>query len=161
MLANKVLRRSLHRRHIQRRVIPAGFAGMDGKAGGAIDQHIAVAAPMGGKTRVKFVRHRMRPEYRDAVRQQGIHAAHPGRQRTFGLSIEMCHLLQRMHAGIGASRRDNRDSLTDNLTQGMLQRVLHGLPFRLALPAAIRAAVILHAQRDPHYPSHEITTQNQ
>ena len=40
--------------------------------------------------------------------------------------------------------------LTGNLAQRILQRVLHGLSVRLALPAAKRAAVILHTQCDPH-----------
>ena len=104
MLAEQTLRGSLHRRYIQRRVKPARLAGMNGWARGTIDQQIAVAAPVRGKSRMEFVRHRMRPAHRNAVRQLGIHTAHPRGQRAFDLRIEMHHLLQRMHTGIGASR---------------------------------------------------------
>ena len=107
MFAQQALRGSLHRGHIQRRVIPAHLACLDGRAHGPIDQQIAVAAAVRGKARMEFIRHRMRPQHRDAVRQQGIHAAHPCAQRTFGLGIKMDHLLERMHAGIGASRSDD------------------------------------------------------
>src|SRR5450759_329886 len=127
---------------------------MNGRTRGAIDEQIAVTATVRGKARMEFIRHRMRPQHRDAFRQQGIHATHPCAQRTIGLSVKMHHLLERVYACVCAARRDHRNLLPGDLTQRVLQRVLDSPPFRLALPSAKRMTVILDTQCDSHRSAH-------
>jgi hypothetical protein len=50
-----------------------------------------------------------------------------------------------MHARVGTPGALDRDVLQGKLPDGRLQRILHGEPVRLGLPALPRSAVVLDA----------------
>ena len=60
--------------------------------------------------------------------------------------IEMRDLAGGVHAGIGAAGPDHLDVLAAELAHRLLERLLHGIPATLPLPAAKRPAVILERQ---------------
>jgi hypothetical protein len=68
-------------------------------------------------------------------RQQFLRAMLPRR-------VEMKHLPQRMHSGIGASAATDAHRPAKNLGQPALNHILHGIVARLALPAGKPGAVV-------------------
>ena len=66
------------------------------------------------------------------------------------LQIEMRHLAQGMHAGIGAARARDRHALAGKFLDGVFQRALHRRAIVLALPADKGAAVIFQGQAIAH-----------
>ena len=67
-------------------------------------------------------------------------------RREFLLQIEMRHLAQRMHAGIGAARAGDGDALAGEFQDRLFQRALHRRPIVLPLPADKRRAVIFEGE---------------
>src|SRR5262249_12247197 len=70
------------------------------------------------------------------------------------LQIEMRHLAQGMHAGIGAARTGDRHPFAGKLLDRIFQRTLHRRSVVLALPAYKRRAVIFQREAEAaHQPS--------
>ena len=99
---------------------------------------------------MKIVRHRLRPDDRHRRRQEGIDAAHPGRQRPPHLGVEMHNLPGRMHAGISAPGADDVDRFAGNPRQRFLQHILHRTAARLRLPAMKSVPVVFDTKSDAH-----------
>src|SRR5512146_717691 len=150
VLAQQVSGRLTHLRHIQRHVEPADLSVVHGTARRPVDQHVLVAACLCRKARVKFVWDGMRPQHRDVFRQQRVRATHPGSEWPLDVRIEMHHLFQRMHAGIGAPRGQDSNAAARNTAQRRLQGILHVRHIRLALPPVVAATIVFHTERNPH-----------
>ena len=71
-----------------------------------IEQQITIAPPPSAKARVKISPNRLRPTHGNTFWQVAIYPTHPSRQRPFGRRIEMHHLVEGMHAGVGAAGAD-------------------------------------------------------
>ena len=61
----------------------------------------------------------------------------------------MDHLLERVHAGVGAPGTRGGQARAGKLLEGDLQLVLHGLAVGLFLVPVPGCAVVLHTQGDP------------
>lgn len=72
-------------------------------------------------------------------------------QRPLCRRVEVRHHLERMHAGVGATGRDQFDGLVGDLRQRVLQVALHAARVRLELPAGERGAVVLDAERETRH----------
>ena len=83
--------------------------------------------------------------HRDVTGQAGVGATHPGVGIAVKVGIEMCHLHQRMHPGVGPSRTDRGDASRREFSQRGFQMVLNGLTRRLALPALVGLTVVADA----------------
>ena len=150
MLAQQVRCRGAHGVAVQRAKHPAHPAGFHTGAHRRLQQHVGIAPRRGAGACVKGCRHMPRPLHRDVGRQKGIGAAHPGRGRARHFGVEMHHLQQAMHACIGAPGAQGAQRHGGKTLQCAFQRVLHGLPTFLALPAVVVATVVADAQRYPH-----------
>lgn len=106
---------------------------------------------MRGEARVKIFRHRLRPAHGYRRREEGIGAAHPREWIAHQLGVEMDHLPQRMHAGVGAACHGGRQGHAGKLAQRRLEHVLHGVAVRLRLPSRKRGTVVLDAERDARH----------
>jgi hypothetical protein len=71
-----------------------------------------------------------------------VGAAHPAEGVTFDRRVEVHHLVEGMHAGVGAAGAHRLHRLVGEGGQRRLERVLHRAPARLALPAAVGAAAV-------------------
>ena len=159
MRAQHRLGRSLHPRHIQRPVRPAGAPLPQRRRHGAVDEHIPIGAFPSRETGIKIGIRRQRrgPAHRHRVRQMGIGAAHPGRGRPLRRGGKLDDLFQCMHPGIGAPRTADVDGLPRHGRQRRFHRGLdrrrqarHG---RLFLPAAEIPAIVGHTA-DPAMTRH-------
>ncbi len=83
------------------------------------------------------------------ARQAGVDAAQPGPLRAIAAGVEMHHLPERVHAGVGAPGSDHPDRLVGNAGQGLFEHRLHRRAVHLDLPAAVGAAVVFDAEGDP------------
>ena len=148
--ANEQARCALHFLQVERQVEPAHPLRVRRRSHRMVQQQIAIAAGDRRVARVEIVRDAPRPDDGADWRQQCIHAAHPRRLRTLRRSIEVHHLVERMHAGVGAPGADRVNGAACHLRKRPFQRVLHGAALGLSLPAAETAAVVLNAQCDSH-----------
>jgi hypothetical protein len=82
--------------------------------------------------------------------QEGVGAAHPGELLALQLRVEVDHLHQAMHAGVGAAGADGGEGDGGEALEGGFEVVLHGAAGRLALPAVVGLAVVADAEGDPH-----------
>ena len=120
------------------------------RAHGMVVENIAIAARQRGIACMEIVRHLARPAHGDAVRQVGIHPAHPGALRPGSRGVEMHNLRRRMHPGIGAPGTRNPYRRAGDVSQRPFQRILDGIALRLGLPAGEGGAFVLQSQRDSH-----------
>jgi len=99
---------------------------------------------------VKFGRHRLRPLHGDVRRQVAVGAAYPGEGLAPQVGIEVHHLHQAMHAGVGAAGAQGGDRDGGKLAERRFQPVLDGLARGLALPALVGGAEVAQAEGDSH-----------
>ncbi|MCY1246334.1 hypothetical protein D9M72_595610 [compost metagenome] len=103
---------------------------------------------------MEFVGHRVRPLHRDVVGQVAVGAAHPGERVAFDVGVEVHHLHQPVHAGIGAAGAQRADPAAGGqageLREGGFELVLHRAARALALPALVCLAVVADAECQPH-----------
>ena len=84
----------------------------------------------------------------NALRQMGVHAANPCRERPVGAAVEVDDLCGGVNAGVGAAGGNHADGFAGNLRQRVFQSSLHRChAFGLLLPAEKAAAVISQRQR--------------
>ena len=148
MLAHQGLRGKLHRWHIEGLMKPAHQSIVNGWSYRMVMQHIAIGARLRRKSRMKIGWYAPRPLHSNAARQIGITATHPGLRVALCLGIEMHHLRQGMHPGIGAARGGHPHGCVGNHRQGPFQCVLHGIAIGLRLPASKVTAVVTQSQGD-------------
>ena len=122
---DKMLRALLHRRRIERPVLPAHTPAQVGRAYRAVEDHVVVAPPGGGKARVKIRVHLARPQQRHVIRQIADRPAHPGVAIARSRGIEMNHLRQCVHAGVGAPGDGNGDGFVGDFGERLLDTRLH------------------------------------
>jgi hypothetical protein len=94
-----------------------------------------------GEFRIDF----LRPAHGDRLRQKIVYATHPGLHCALDIGVEMRDLAERMDTRIGAAGTLDRYILQRKPPDGRLQRILHGKPVRLGLPALPWSAVVLDA----------------
>src|ERR1019366_4992751 len=117
----------------------------------AIEDAIEIMPARGGKSGVEF-----------AVGETGIQYHHRrGPQKMIEgiahlvgrdvlLQVEMRHLAQGMHAGVGTPRAGDGNARTGKFLDGVFERALHGWAVVLALPADKGSAVIFQGQTIAH-----------
>ena len=104
----------------------------------------------GAEARMEFLlgrrrfRHVARPAHADRFGQEGVDAAHPGMFGAIEFGVEVHHLVQRVHAGVGAAGAGGAQLDAGEALYGVLQLVLHGLAVRLDLVAKPVGAVVLN-----------------
>ena len=113
-------------------------------------EQVRVVAADGGVTRMEFVGHRPRPEHRDGRRKIRIDAAHPRGVRARCRDFEMDDLHRRVHAGVGAARRNRADGGVRDHGKRALEGVLHAAAVRLRLPAGEGRAAVFESEGDAH-----------
>ena len=151
VFANQQLAGSVHALSIQWPVAISGAIAPQRRALRAVQDQVAIAPRLRRKAGVKIVRHRAGPVQAQIGWQMGIAAKHPGAWRALRLGVEVHHLAETMHAGIGASGTDHAHRMIGDPRQRPLQTGLHRAYTRaLSLPTAKAAAVILHADRHAH-----------
>ncbi|MDT4869042.1 hypothetical protein FQZ97_1040500 [compost metagenome] len=150
MLAHQVRRGRLHGRRVERAEHPADAPRLDAGAHRRLEQHVRIAARLGAVARMEGVGHRLRPLHGDVRRQEGVGAAHPGEGAAFDLGVEVHHLHEAVHAGVGAACAEGGDGFVSEGLEGRLQLVLHRLARSLALPAFVMPAVVANAEGQPH-----------
>ncbi len=99
---SKLARGGIHRRRVERMMVPAGAAGEQRGPFRAHQQQVGVVAGRCGKARMEVLGNRMRPQHRGRGRQVGVDAADPRGIRTLRIRFEMDDLRHGVHAGIGA-----------------------------------------------------------
>ncbi len=113
---------------------------------GAGVERVVIHALEGQETCMEAVVHRFGPLQRDAGRQEGVDAAHPGKRFPRQAGVDVDHLAERMHAGVGAARHRGHHAAAGELLDGVLEPVLHRIAVRLRLPAGEGGAVIVEAE---------------
>ena len=150
MVADQALRGLLHRPFIQAPVKPAYAPPKEPRALWPVEQPKNVAPFGGGKTRVELRAHCASPVHRNGIRQQCVAAPDPCPRRTLDINVEVHHLCERVHSGVGAPRAHSFDVLARHLRQRALQGVLHRTAVWLGLPAAERSAVVFESESNSH-----------
>ena len=107
-----------HRIAIQRMHRPADPTRVQARAHRRLRQHVEVAPRQRAGAAVELVGHRLRPLHRDVVRQEAVGAAHPGDGRALDGGVEVHHLHQAVHAGVGAAGAERGDRLRGELARG-------------------------------------------
>ena len=128
MFAQQVPGGLLHGAQVQGCKNPADAAMVYAGPHWRLQQHIGIAAGQGAGATVKFIRYRMRPLNCDVAWQERVGTAHPGRTRAIESGVEMDHLHQAVHAGIGAPSAQGRHLVRAELTQRQLELILDGFP---------------------------------
>jgi hypothetical protein len=103
MLADQMPSGGAHRVEIEPVEHPSHQAALDRRPHRRIKQHIAVAPPARREAGVEVGWHRRTPLHRDVGRQVAVGAAHPRKGIALHRRIEVHHLVQRVHTGIGAT----------------------------------------------------------
>ena len=85
-------------------------------------------------------------------RQVSIGAPHPGHLLSIDRSIEVHHLIERVHACIGAPGTGHGHRQIDELRERSLDTTLDRYRAGLALPAAIGPSPVGNAQRESIHP---------
>ena len=100
--------------------------------------------------RVELRAHFASPVHRNGIGQQCVAAPDPRPRRTFDIDVEMHHLCERVHSGVGAPRAHCFDIFARHLRQRALQGILHRTAVWLGLPAAKRSAVVFESESNSH-----------
>ena len=146
--------RLLHQRHVERPEKEAGAPFHQRRAGGIVVQHVVIGTRTGAEAGVEKIvdarvaRQFLGPAHGDRGGQEGVHAAHPGMDVARQGGIEMHHLFQRMHAGVGAAGAGGGQAHAGEFLQRVFQLVLHRQATFLLLVAMPGQPVILQAQGD-------------
>ena len=133
---------------VERKVEPADLPVQQRRTHSMVEQDIAIAARSGGKARMKTLWHLLCPANRDRVGQVAVGTQHPAALAAWGASVEVHHLTAAMYTGVGATGADHFDRVIGDLSQGLLQDLLHRWRLRLDLPAVVVGAVVFDAQGD-------------
>ncbi len=146
-----------HRLDVERLADVPDAAAIEGGRSRAVEDAIEITSSQGGESRVELGLGEPGVDHRDRLRREmGVDRLHHHAGRPVPGKIDMNHLSQRVHAGIGAASRLNADRLTGKCQDRRLDRGLNGRLVRLGLEAAIGAAVVLERQSIAgHQPSRE------
>ncbi len=125
VFADKHGARLLHRGKLKVVVNPAHAPIHQRRTHPRITHHVHIAAGQRRETRMEIVGNGSHPLHRNAVGQQGIQAPHPGLGPAQRGGVDMHHLAQCMHAGVGAPRANRGDGLRHKAAQSRFQGVLH------------------------------------
>jgi hypothetical protein len=88
------------------------------------------------------------PLHGDRVWKKCIDTPYPGKIFSAYRCIEMNHLRERVHTGIGAARASRGYGCLTKLCECGFEDILHGPAMRLRLPAMPWATVVLHSECD-------------
>ena len=143
VLADEPLRRRMHRRGVERARHAPGAAALEREIGAPVDDAIEIMPLRAEKRASKSSAHPLGGQHRDRMRPQMRveRIAHRVGVPVLG-EIDMRHLAERMHAGIGAAGALHRDRLAAEGLDRRGQRALHRSAVGLDLPAGERRAVI-------------------
>ena len=106
VLADQHAGSAAHGIDLQRVEHPAHQAGLERRPHRRLQQHVAVAPATCLVARMEVRRHRLAPLHRDVARQVAVGAAHPRERLALDRRVEVHHLVQRVHAGVGAAGTD-------------------------------------------------------
>ena len=95
---------------------------------------------------MKHLRHLLDGQHGDVRRQEAVQRTVPFLGREPGRGGEVCHLAERVHAGVGTAGADHVHVMLGDLADGRFDRALDGRQVRLDLPAMIGGAVVLQHQ---------------
>ena len=136
-----------HERDIQGQGIKKEPVAVDGTL--AQGDGIDVGALQGRVTRVETLRDLPHPVYGDAFFQEPVQGAPEAIQRHgHFIRVEMSHLAQGMHAGVGPARARHPDPAAQDGSQGPFDFPLDGSAASLDLPAAIERTVVFNVQSE-------------
>lgn len=152
MTPDEVLRRLVHLRGIERPRHLPDAACVEGGRRPPVQDAIEVMALRRRKPRVEAVRYDLREEHADRLRPKMrvcsiTHRIGP----PIAIEIDVCHLVCRVHARIGAPGAVDAHRLAGEALDRLLDSLLNGAPVELALPSREGRAVIFH---DEHVAGH-------
>lgn len=107
-----------------------------------LSESIAVEAIHGAEARVKSRRDYAHLLNREVIRQTIVEDARDFFDRRIPMGIEVCNLIPRVCAGIGAACPDDLHRLLSGFSNDTCQSALNGSPSRLRRPAAEVGAVV-------------------
>ena len=147
VLADQELRRRMHGLGIQLGRDMPDLAGFQRRRAAAVQDAEQIMPRRGGKAGMEFAVRLGGVQHRDRIGPQVIVQRIAHLARLEGLfQIEMRHLAQGMHPGIGAAGAGHRHALAGEFLDRRFQRALHRGAIVLALPADKRPAVIFQGQ---------------
>ena len=147
MLTEQVTCSRLHGRAIQRAKDPAAAPRFQRRAHGRLQQQVSIAPAASAVAGVKTCAHLVTPLHRHLRAQVAVGAAHPGESVPLDRSIQVHHLVESVHAGIGTAGADGGHGLVGKGAERLLQPILHRLAIWLGLPAVEGPAVVGDAER--------------
>ncbi len=149
VLAEEMLGGLAHGVGVERAKHPAHLALFHAWPHRGFKQHVGVAAGDSTGAGVEGSWHLARPLHGDVGRQKAVGAPHPGVLGPLQWRVEVHHLHEAVHAGVGSAgaQRAHRGQGAE-AGERVFQLVLNRVAAGLALPAVVRPAVKAHAQRD-------------
>ena len=97
---------------------------------------------------MKIASNRMHPVDVDIVRQTTVSTQQPAAPAALAGRVEMNDLAGGVHTGVGATGAHDVDGFRCDPRKRLLQTLLHTDAGLLTLPAVVRGAVVLDAERD-------------
>ena len=140
----------MHGLRVERPLDMPGAAEVQRQGRAAIVDDIEIMAADRGKARLEILADRARREHRDRIRlQMRIDRVAQPIDPPVARKIDMRHLPQRMHAGVGAASAMNDGAhAAIDCGDGLFEALLHRNAIRLPLPADVWGAVIFDRQRE-------------
>jgi hypothetical protein len=156
MFSDQHLRSLAHQLGVQRAKHPTHQARLQRRSGNRLSDEVRIAPTLCAESRVKVELRRMAPLNTDVCGEEPVGAAHPRKQFSMHRSINVNHLIQRMHTRVGAAGADSANGIVRKSGQRPLDVVLHRSAIGLALPAVVCLSTVADAQRQPHgWQAHE------
>ncbi|MNV65791.1 hypothetical protein D3C71_1585090 [compost metagenome] len=149
MLAKQLVCSASHGVMVKRMKHPAHTPGVHARAHRRLEQYIGITPCDRTGPCVKVVGHGLCPLHSNVRREKGVGAPHPGRRGALEGGVEVHHLHQSMDTRIGATRTQGADRMGRKPAERRFELVLHRVARQLALPTAVRLAVIADPQGHP------------
>ena len=141
----------LHALLIQWPLDPPGAMSMQRRALFTIQYPITIAATGRRKTRMKFVIDPLGPGHVDVIREMTVRTELPAALATRIFGVKMDNLARRMNTRVRTAGASHSHGGISDRCQGFFDELLYAQAGFLALPAVIRRAVVLNAERDANY----------
>ncbi len=152
MFAEQALRRLVHRGRVDWTSDPARPLALQRRPDSPVEDPVAVGAGKRAEPSVEIAWHFAGPEHAQVVCRRGGSAEHPGLLGTHGGRVEVRHLHQRVHPGVGPAGRSQVYRVVCHDGQCALEFTLHARGMRLPLPAEVGRAVVLQPERNACHP---------
>ena len=137
VLADEAGTTRLHRRDIERRLHPSHTPSEQRGARAAVVDRVPVVATLRGEPCMEEISHGTGPDDAGLSTEVGVDTEHPSARTADDGRVEMDHLSERMHAGVGTPSAAQIDRMVSDVADRLRQLTLDGATTGLLLPAAI------------------------